>query len=417
MAQITGLTTFSPNTIIRSSPMNTNFTTIQTVYNAHDTGTTAVHGVGAGSIVGTSLIQTLTEKTLTTPIIASIYQDAGKTKLMTLPNTASDTLVALKATQTLTNKTLTSPVVTGPLSQHSGSDLNIYSDAGTTLKFSVDGETGQTLVGRPAENSLSATTLDVLTNGVGCATFESNSAGSTGALMNFFHNSASPAVGDNIGYIRFFGKDSGGNNTIYASILVKPRVVTDGAESGSIIFSTSNGGTLEQTRFAMYENCCAIPATNMLYLDGGGNSGILESAADTIDIKAGGVVAASFKLTSAGNAEVLFDSVDPPTANYANANGIVKAWAAYTDGVGLDDNYNVSSITDEAAAGVYSVLFDTDLEVGILHCTVATTVSSFGDWTISCAGTASTGVTINIFDISSASGNDRSFNFISIGGQ
>ncbi len=48
----------------------------------------------------------LTTPTLTTPIIASIYQDAGKTKLMTLPNTASDTLAAIAATQTLTNKTI-----------------------------------------------------------------------------------------------------------------------------------------------------------------------------------------------------------------------------------------------------------------------------------------------------------------------
>jgi hypothetical protein len=58
--------------------------------------------------------QTLTNKTLTTPIIPSIYQDAGKTKLMTLPNAASDTLVALAATQTLTNKTLAAPAITSP---------------------------------------------------------------------------------------------------------------------------------------------------------------------------------------------------------------------------------------------------------------------------------------------------------------
>ena len=57
---------------------------------------------------------TLTNKTLTTPIIASLYQDAGKTKLMTLPNTASDTLASIAATQTLTNKTLTSPTLTTP---------------------------------------------------------------------------------------------------------------------------------------------------------------------------------------------------------------------------------------------------------------------------------------------------------------
>lgn len=55
---------------------------------------------------------TLTNKTLTTPIIASLYQDAGKTKLMTVPDTASDTLSAIAATQTLTNKRITKRVGT-----------------------------------------------------------------------------------------------------------------------------------------------------------------------------------------------------------------------------------------------------------------------------------------------------------------
>lgn len=67
----------------------------------------------SGSLVGTSDVQSLTNKTLTTPVIASIYQDAGKTKLITIPDTASDTLTANAATQTLTNKTLTKPTVQG----------------------------------------------------------------------------------------------------------------------------------------------------------------------------------------------------------------------------------------------------------------------------------------------------------------
>ena len=66
------------------------------------------NAAGAVTLTGT---QTLDNKTLTAPVIASFYQDAGKTKLMTTPNTASDTLCAIAATQTLTNKTLTAPTI------------------------------------------------------------------------------------------------------------------------------------------------------------------------------------------------------------------------------------------------------------------------------------------------------------------
>jgi hypothetical protein len=50
--------------------------------------------------------------TITTPFLASFYQDVGLTKLMTTPNTASDTLAAIAATQTLTNKRITKRVTT-----------------------------------------------------------------------------------------------------------------------------------------------------------------------------------------------------------------------------------------------------------------------------------------------------------------
>lgn len=63
--------------------------------------------VGGASIVSTTGSQTLTNKTLTTPIISSI----SNTGTLTLP-TATDTLVGRATTDTLTNKTLTAPVIT-----------------------------------------------------------------------------------------------------------------------------------------------------------------------------------------------------------------------------------------------------------------------------------------------------------------
>jgi len=92
--------TFSPNTIIRSAHVNQNFTDCVTWSLAHETSTTGDHGITSGVFVGTTM------------------------------------------TQTLTNKTLVSPIVTGNLDLHSGANLRMYSDAGVTLTFVIDGATG-----------------------------------------------------------------------------------------------------------------------------------------------------------------------------------------------------------------------------------------------------------------------------------
>ena len=61
------------------------------------------------TLVGRATTDTLTNKTLTTPIIATI----SNTGTLTLP-TSTDTLVGRATTDTLTNKTLTTPVLTNP---------------------------------------------------------------------------------------------------------------------------------------------------------------------------------------------------------------------------------------------------------------------------------------------------------------
>ena len=89
--------------------------------------------------------QTLTNKTLTTPIISSI----SNTGTVTLP-TATDTLVGRATTDTLTNKTLTTPVISS------------ISNTGTvTLPTATD-----TLVGRATTDTLTNKTINVDNNTV-----------------------------------------------------------------------------------------------------------------------------------------------------------------------------------------------------------------------------------------------------------
>jgi hypothetical protein len=77
-------------------------TATQRIYTMPDASTT---------LAGTTATQTLTNKTLTAPIISSIVN----TGVLTLPS-ATDTLVGRDTTDTLTNKTLVAPVLGTPAS-------------------------------------------------------------------------------------------------------------------------------------------------------------------------------------------------------------------------------------------------------------------------------------------------------------
>jgi hypothetical protein len=95
------------------------------------------------TLVGTTVTQTLTNKTLTAPVIATIVN----TGTLTLP-TSTDTLVGRNTTDTLTNKTLTNPVI--------GTIVN----TGTlTLPTSTD-----TLVGRQTTDTLTNKTISGASN-------------------------------------------------------------------------------------------------------------------------------------------------------------------------------------------------------------------------------------------------------------
>ena len=65
--------------------------------------------IDTGTTVDLTTAQTLTNKTLTSPIVSTI----SNTGTLTLP-TSTDTLVGRATTDTLTNKTLTSPVIATP---------------------------------------------------------------------------------------------------------------------------------------------------------------------------------------------------------------------------------------------------------------------------------------------------------------
>jgi len=72
-------------------------------------------------------------------------------------------------------------------------------------------------------------------------------ADANGAQLRFCKKGGSPADGDTLGKIQFWGDDSGGASTQFADLYAQSDDVTDGTEDGSITFRTMKAGTLTGT--------------------------------------------------------------------------------------------------------------------------------------------------------------------------
>ena len=70
---------------------------------------------------------------------------------------------------------------------------------------------------------------------------KSTDTGANGAIMIFTHDSASPASGDDLGTIYFYGDNDNGDATNYAIITVEIKDEADGSEEGKIIFQMQHG--------------------------------------------------------------------------------------------------------------------------------------------------------------------------------
>tara|TARA_R110000868_G_scaffold16544_4_gene73948 strand:- start:599 stop:1423 length:825 start_codon:yes stop_codon:yes gene_type:complete len=113
--------------------INTDLDTIDGLFDAGPFLKVAKGGTGAATLDGAGIVtktgtQTLTNKTLTAPIISSI----SNTGTLTLP-TSTDTLVGRATTDTLTNKTLSTGLVMGVSTITSGT--TVASTSGTSIDF------------------------------------------------------------------------------------------------------------------------------------------------------------------------------------------------------------------------------------------------------------------------------------------
>jgi len=169
--------------------------------------------------------QTLTNKTITDGIVASIYQDAGKTHKLTFP-AVTDTVVTLAATQTLTNKTLTTPKFadSGYIADSNGNELLVFGQVASAINYLK------------------------LTNSITANAVTLSSLGSTNASLNLVSNGTGTVQVNGDQIVTLTAAQTLTNKTLTTPVLTTPTIANFSSATHDHL-DNEGGGTLTDAVF------------------------------------------------------------------------------------------------------------------------------------------------------------------------
>ena len=194
---LTGGTITSTGTLAIDTSVVVDKTTTQTLTNKTltspvigtivNTGTLTLP-TSTDTLVGRATTDTLTNKTLTSPVISTI----SNTGTLTLP-TSSDTLVGRATTDTLTNKTLTAPIITYSINAQTASYTPVLSDAAAIVTMSVASANTFSIPTNASVAYAIGSQITVIQIGAGQTTIQAVTSGTT-TIASTGGTSAAPKI-------------------------------------------------------------------------------------------------------------------------------------------------------------------------------------------------------------------------------
>ena len=314
-----------------------------------------MHGIGSGEgdVVGTLKTQTLTNKTLTSPIISNptftgtptadasiVFEgttaDAFETTLtvvdptqdntITLPNTTG-TVVIATATQTLTNKTLTSPVISGsPVITGLSSAGMVASSA--TPKDYVDSILGSATAAATSAASAATSAASAATSASSAATSASNaltSANSASTSATAAATSAASAATSATAAATSATSAAASATTAANSATAAATSASSAATSASSALTSANSASTSAASALTSANSAATSASTMA-------ASVAAAATSAASAATSATAAATSATSAAASATAAATSAANAltSANSANASAITAAASVAT---------------------------------------------------------------------------------------